>query len=86
MIKAGNRMLIHESRKNITEMVELWAYKTGKAPSSFLRVIDCDEGFKVGVIDYIDSDKELVTKEDNCTENDAKKIRQRILNDVQSNS
>lgn len=72
-------MLIHESRKNIIEMVELWVYKTGHSPSSFLRLIDCDEGFKVGVIDYVYPENELVTKEYNQSERDANKIRQRIL-------
>jgi hypothetical protein len=77
-------MLIHESRKNITEMVELWVYKTGAAASSFLRIIDCDEGFKVGVVEYINLENELITKEDNQSESDAKKIRQRILSDVKN--
>jgi hypothetical protein len=75
-------MLINESRANIITMIELWVYKTGNAPSSMLRVIDCDEGFKVGVIDYIDLENELVTKEDGHTEEDAKKVRQRILEKV----
>jgi len=75
-------MLIHETRENIISMVELWAYKTGDTASSFLRIIDCDEGFKVGVVDYIAQDNELVTKEDNQSESDVKKIRQRILEAV----
>jgi len=75
-------MLIHETRTNIIEMVELWAYKTGDKPSEFLRIVDCKEGFKVAVIDYINLENELVTKEDNQSESDAKKIRQRILEAV----
>jgi hypothetical protein len=78
-IKEQKQMLINENRENIISMVELWAHKTGDTASSFLRVIDCDEGFKVGVIDYIDPDNELVTKENDQSENDAKRIRQRIL-------
>lgn len=77
-----NEMLTHESRLEIIEMVELWVYKTNKAPSELLRVIDTDKGFKVGVLDYIDTARELVTKEDNCNENQAKAIRQRIIEAV----
>ena len=72
-------MLVQESRANIITMLELWAYKTDNAPSSLLKVVDCDEGFKVGVIDYLDPENELVTKDEGQTEEEAKKVRQRIL-------
>lgn len=72
-------MLIHTPRHEIIEMVELWTYKTGNKASTYLRIIDCEEGFKVGVVDYINPENELVTKEDNMSESDARKIKQRIL-------
>jgi hypothetical protein len=82
--KVSIEMLIHKSRPTIINMVELWVYKTGKAASEFVRIVDCDEGYKVGVLDYTDPSNELVTKEDNCTEDHAKRIRQRILEAVKN--
>tara|TARA_R110001592_G_scaffold346041_1_gene638343 strand:+ start:403 stop:633 length:231 start_codon:yes stop_codon:yes gene_type:complete len=75
-------MLLNTPRSEIIGMVNLWTYKTGNRASEYLRVIDCDEGFKVGVVDYINPENELVTKEDNRSESEAKKIKQRILEAV----
>ena len=79
-------MLVHESRENIITMLELWLYKTSNEPSSMLKVIDCEGGFKVGVIDYIDIENELVTKENGKTEVEAENIRKRILGRVAARS
>jgi hypothetical protein len=77
-------MLINTKSNQLIQMLELWEYKTGMRPSEFIRIVDCDEGFKVGVVDYIDRDKELVSEWDNLTEEQAKKIRQGILEAVRT--
>jgi hypothetical protein len=77
-------MLINVKSHELIQMLELWQYKTGMRPSEFIRVVDCEEGFKVGVVDYTDSEKELVSDWDNLTEEHAKKIRQGILEAVRA--
>tara|TARA_R110002153_G_scaffold32500_4_gene98280 strand:- start:135 stop:368 length:234 start_codon:yes stop_codon:yes gene_type:complete len=71
--------LIHAEKSVLIEALQLWIYKTDLKASELIRVVDCHEGFKVGVIDYIDPDTEFVSVENNQTEKEAKELRQRIL-------
>lgn len=77
-------MLINKQAIELIQMLELWTYKTGMKASDFIRLVDCEEGFKVGVVDYTDSDYELVTNLDGMTEKQAKKVRQNILEGVKA--
>jgi len=71
--------LVNAEQSVLIEAIQLWAYKTDRPVSEFIRVVDCDTGFKVAVIDYIDPSTEWVSSGDNQTESEAKKLRQLIL-------
>jgi hypothetical protein len=71
--------LIHAQQSVLIEALQLWAYKTGRPVSEFIRVVDCDTGFKVAVVDYIEPDKEWVSIEDNQSKIKANQLRQLIL-------
>jgi len=74
--------LIHAQQSVLIEALKLWAYKTDRPASEFIRVVDCDTGFKVAVVDYIEPDKEWVSMEDNQSKVKANELRQLILENV----
>lgn len=77
-------MLINSNTGQLIQMLELWEYKTGKRASEFVRIIDSNDGFKVGVQDYIEPTTELVSHWDNLTAQQATKIKQGILEAVRA--
>ena len=74
--------LIHAQQSVLIEVLQLWAYKTDRPVSEFIRVVDCDTGFKVAVVDYIEPGKEWVSIEDNQSKIKANELRQLILENV----
>ena len=71
--------LIHAQQSVLIEALQLWAYKTDRPVSEFIRVVDCDTGFKVAVVDYIDPSTEWASIEDNQSKFKANELRQLIL-------